>query len=329
MITRVGTVPARPRAALGRLIFAPALADSPDGATATGVPVDPVARALARERATPDPAPLWAHRDAALQRDAERALADLGLTGPIAEGKLAVALVDVSDVDQPRVAAVNGDRMLYAASLPKIAILLAAFQKIHDGSLAHTPELDEQLVAMIRFSSNEAATELMRLVGKPDIAQVLIDYRLYDPRRGGGLWVGKEYAKAGVWRRDPLHNLSHGATAMQVARFYYLLETGRLVSPRASREMKRILSGTGIEHKFAKALSALHPEARIYRKSGTWGAYHSDSALVEQGDRAYILVGLCEDERGGEHLSEILTALDALIEPGRQLAQEAPARSVR
>jgi beta-lactamase class A len=50
-------------------------------------------------------------------------------------------------------------------------------------------------------------------------------YRLYDPRHYGGLWVGKDYAKSGLWRRDPLHNLSHGATAMQVARFYYLLKT--------------------------------------------------------------------------------------------------------
>ena len=70
----------------------------------------------------------------------------------------------------------------------------------------------------------------------------------------GGLWVGKEYGKSPAYQRDPLHNISHGATALQTARFYYLLETGRLVGPKLSREMKRMLGKPGIEHKFVKGL---------------------------------------------------------------------------
>ena len=38
----------------------------------------------------------------------------------------ALAVVDVTDLDRPKVAAINGDVMMYAASLPKIAILLLA-----------------------------------------------------------------------------------------------------------------------------------------------------------------------------------------------------------
>ena len=109
---------------------------------------------------------------------------------------------------------------------------------------------------MIRESSNEASTELMTRVGKEYIARVLLSprYRLYDPRHNGGLWVGKDYASAGLWRRDPLHNLSHGATAMQVARFYYLLETGNLVTPEHSLMMKEILAHTALSHKFVASL---------------------------------------------------------------------------
>jgi beta-lactamase class A len=152
-------------------------------------------------------------------------------------------------------------------------------------------------------------------VGKPFIAGVLQDprYRLYDPKHNGGLWAGKDYAQAGLWRRDPLHDLSHGATAIQVARFYYLLETGNLVSPEASRKMKEILSKPGIEHKFVAGLASVAPEAQIFRKSGTWAQWHSDSAIVEHDGRKYIAVALAEDPAGGIWMREIIVALDHLI----------------
>jgi beta-lactamase class A len=170
---------------------------------------------------------------------------------------------------------------------------------------------------MIKASSNTAATEMMHRVGKEYIARVLLSprYRLYDPVHNGGLWVGKDYAKSGVWRRDPLHNLSHGATAMQVARYYYLLETENLVTPEHSRKMKKILGGSLLTHKFVRAMKAIKPGASLFRKSGSWGTFHSDSALVEDGGRKYIAVVLSNDESGEVWLAQIITALDHLIVP--------------
>ena len=218
---------------------------------------------------------------------------------------------------KPRVAAVNGDQMMYAASLPKIAVLLGAFEKIAQGKLVYDAETERTLERMIRESSNQAATEMMQRVGKEYIAHVLLSprYRLYDPAHNGGLWVGKDYAKTGVWRRDPLHNLSHGATAMQVARFYYLLQTGNLVTPEYSREMKRILAEPAIEHKFVRALHRVNPDAALFRKSGTWGTFHCDSVLVERDGHAYIAVALANGARGETWLGEIIVALDRLIFP--------------
>jgi beta-lactamase class A len=168
---------------------------------------------------------------------------------------------------------------------------------------------------MIGESSNEASTELMTRVGKEYIARVLLSprYRLYDPRHNGGLWVGKDYAKSGLWRRDPLHNLSHGATAMQVARFYYLLETGNLVTPEHSLKMKEILSHTALGHKFVASLRKIRPEATLFRKSGSWGTFHSDSVMVERNGRSYIAVALSNDRDGTRWLERIIVALDAII----------------
>ena len=262
-----------------------------------------------------DLAPLWDFTDPELQGDVDRALRSLHLDGEAQRQRLAVALIDLTDLDEPRVAAVNGDVMMYAASLPKIAVLLGAFEKIAQGKMALDPETELLMRRMIRESSNEASTELMTRVGKEYIARVLLSprYRLYDPRHNGGLWVGKDYASAGLWRRDPLHNLSHGATAMQVARFYYLLETGNLVTPEHSMMMKDIMSHTELGHKFVAALRKIRPDAHLFRKSGSWGTFHSDSVLVERRGRSYIAVALSNDPEGTRWLERIIVALDGII----------------
>jgi beta-lactamase class A len=304
------------------------------------LPLAPVARAdggddgIPAERPAanvnlPDRAPLWSYTDPTLQRGLEASLSDLGLAHATREQNLAVSLVDITDVRRPRVAAVNGDHMMYAASLPKIAVLLGAFERIAEGSMGLDEETEASLTRMIRVSSDEDAAAMMQRVGKPFIADVLQRprYRLYDPKHDGGLWAGKDYASAGLWRRDPIHDLSHGATAMQVARFYYLLETGNLVSPEASRKMKEILSKPGLEHKFVAGLAPVAPDAQLYRKSGTWAQWHSDSAIVEHGDRKYIAVALSESPDGGHWMREIIVALDHLIlEGGAQRVASAKLR---
>lgn len=262
-----------------------------------------------------DPAPLWDYVDDGLESQVRKAMDDLNLTTALKRKKLAVVLVDISTLDKPRVASINGDVMLYAASLPKIAVLLAAFEKIAEGRMKDDAETERELVDMIRVSSNSAATRMMNKVGKEYIARTLLSprYRLYDPMHNGGLWVGKDYGKAGLWRRDPLHNLSHGATAMQVARFYYMLETGRLVTPEYSKRMKKILSEPGLYHKFVGALMRVNPAAALFRKSGTWRTFHADSVLVERGRHAYIAVALADSPKGSEWLKEIIVRLDGIV----------------
>ncbi len=297
---------------------APITRDATPAETQWEIIEDPTLRDMvALDRIAPfeDLAPLWDFADPELQAEVDGALYRLRLDGEARRQRLAIALIDLSDLDQPRVAAVNGDVMMYAASLPKIAILLGAFEKIAQGKMALDPETELLMRRMIRESSNEASTELMTRVGKEYIARVLLSprYRLYDPRHNGGLWVGKDYAKSGLWRRDPLHNLSHGATAMQVARFYYLLETGNLVTPEHSMMMKDIMSHTKLGHKFVAALRKIRPDANLFRKSGSWGTFHSDSVLVERRGRSYIAVALSNDAQGYRWLERIIVALDGII----------------
>jgi beta-lactamase class A len=282
----------------------------------------PVRAGLKDQLLMRDPAPLWEYLDPDLEEDLARAIAQIGLEHPLHEKKLAIALVDTTDLAHPRVAALNGDTMLYAASLPKIAVMLGVFEKAAEGKLVIDDTTRGQLQRMIRRSSNPDATALMHKVGLDYIAHTLVSarYRLYDPFRNGGLWAGKDYAPVGAWRRDPIDNLSHGATPMQIARFFYLLQTGRLVNPRASSEMKELLGHSAIHHKFVRGLEVTDPTAVVYRKSGTWGISHADGALVERRDgSSFIAAAIAEDPRGGEWLSQIIIQMNRLVGSGEGL----------
>jgi beta-lactamase class A len=255
--------------------------------------------------------------DPRLQKALETRLRSLHLRKATTRKNLSVVVVDITDISEPRMAYVNPNEMMYAASLPKIAILLGAFEKIASGEMTLDDETLEKLKLMIRNSSNTAASDILDRVGMDYLADLLQSprYRLYDPERNGGIWVGKKYSKAPAYRRDPLHHLSHGATAWQVARFYYLLETGQLVSPELSKLMKSIMAHPAVKHKFVKGLKKVQPDSEIYRKSGTWGPYHSDSAIVEHHGRRYIAVALAKSRQGEKWLQKLIVALDDIICP--------------
>ncbi len=234
------------------------------------------------------------------------------------QDRMAVGLVDLSDPAAPRFAHLNGEVEMYAASLPKIAILLAAFHQFEQGHLKRTAEIETDLAAMIRTSSNSAATRMIdRLGGLKAVNRVLQDprYGLYDPAGSGGLWVGKRYAKSGPRLPDPVRGISHAATVDQVCRFYYLLATGRLISRRASQDMLELLADPGLQHKFVAPLSQRAPKARLHRKSGTWKQWHADSVLVWGPDwRRYILVAMVESKGGEQILRRLVPEVEAVLQ---------------
>ncbi|MDX1555480.1 MAG: serine hydrolase [Xanthomonadales bacterium] len=262
--------------------------------------------------------PLYQSVDPELQAELEARLnQDPEWARLIARKKMAIGLVDLSG-ETPRFARVNGNQMMYAASLPKIAILLGAYVSFEDGSLQETEEIHKDLADMIRVSSNSAASRLIDQVGMKKIQAVLQDpqFGFYDESRGGGLWVGKRYAKSGPRVGDPMHNISHGATATQVCRFFYLLSEGRLINAERSRQMLADLSDPKLHHKFVSQVEKRAPLAKMFRKSGTWQQWHSDAIMV-RGTlwRDYILVGLIESTDGEAILREVVPAVEALIVP--------------
>ena len=110
---------------------------------------------------------------------------------------MTVGLVDLSNPGNVLFARVNGNEMMYAASLPKIAILLAAFHSFENRTAQKTPEMMRDLNLMIRRSDNKAATRVIERLTMRRIQKILTlaQYEFYDETKGGDFGSGKNMPK--------------------------------------------------------------------------------------------------------------------------------------
>ena len=255
--------------------------------------------------------------DKGLQARLELALKQHAAWQPLlAQGKMSVGLVDLANPTAPRFGQVNGNTMMYGASLPKLMVLLAAFQGFEDGTLKDTSEVHRDLIEMIRRSDNPAASRMIGRIGLKKIEALASDrrYQFYDPKKGGGIWLGGTFVPGGEHNPEPITGLSHTATAHQLCRFYYLLAYGRLISPERSRQMLKILAFPDLPGKFVSVLETTVPPNHLYRKSGEVRGFHADSILVwDTGWRRYILVAMIEDGRGEQILKELVPVAEQVL----------------
>lgn len=222
--------------------------------------------------------------------------------------------VGVLDLLSLRLALIRPDHMEYAASIPKMAILLAYFQLHPEAASGLPPTTARELGQMIKASSNEMATKFSRQLGLAQIQRALHLYNFYDPLQGGGLWMGKHYGDNSERFGDPLGDNSHAATVRQVLRFYLLLEQGKLVSPPASAQMRALFDSPDTPHDRIKFVKGLEGRPRqIRRKWGSWEDWLHDSAVVSGPGRHYIIVGLTHHPRGDEYLQDLAVAVDDLL----------------
>lgn len=224
------------------------------------------------------------------------------------------AAVGLLDLNTRRLALLHPDRGEYAASVPKIGILLAYFA-LRPGAVTNlSTETRRELGLMAKVSHNEMAAKFSRELGLREIQQVLNAHGLYDTNHGGGLWVGKHYGQGAERHGDPVGNNSHAATVRQLLRYFLWLEQGKLISPAASKLMREIFESPEIPHdnlKFVKGLAGR--DVQIIRKWGTWQDWRHDAAVVTGGGRHYILVALTRHPKGDEYLVELARAVDDLI----------------
>lgn len=224
------------------------------------------------------------------------------------------AAAGVLDLRTGRLAMIHPDRIEYAASVPKVGILLAYFELHPEAAKNLDYTTRYELALMAKVSSNEMAAKYSQQMGLKRIQEVINKYGLYDKDHGGGIWVGKHYGKGGERYGDPVGDHSHAATVRQLMRFWLLLDQGKLVSPEACATMKELFASPRIPHdpiKFVKGLEGI--DATILRKWGSWEEWLHDSALVTGPGRHYILVGMTKHAKGDTYLEWLAARVDELL----------------
>ena len=249
--------------------------------------------------------------DPDLQRDLERIDSTLRQGLGMTTEQSAIGLLDLRSL---RLAMIHPDRGEYAASIPKIGILLAWFHKHPEAASVLAPEVRHELGVMIKASDNEIAAKYSRELGLVEIQRILDSYGFYHPQHGGGIWVGKHYGLDTERHGDPVGDHSHAATVRQLLRFFLLLEQDRLISPAASEKMRQIFLSPEIPHdhiKFAKGLTGKNVE--IIRKWGSWEHWLHDAAVVKGAYEHYILVALTYHPAGDAYLAELASSIHELL----------------
>ena len=246
-----------------------------------------------------------------LQSKLEKIDADVRAKFGMAKNQTSVGVLDLNTL---RLAMIHPDHEEYAASVPKVGILLAYFQLHPEAATNLNSQTRHELGLMAKASNNEMAAKFSRELGLKEIQTVLNTDGFYDAKHGGGIWVGKHYGKGTERYGDPVGDNSHAATVRQLLRYFLMLEQEKLVSPNASKTMREIFASPDIPHddiKFVKGLAGR--DVQIIRKWGSWQDWLHDSAVVTGGGRHYIIVALTKHPKGDEYLAEMAKAVDDLL----------------
>ncbi len=273
--------------------------------------------------------------DPSLETAVRGVLKATGLDSALEQGRLGVTVIDLCDTT-PLGCSLNGSKPFYAASIAKTLVLCSAFRMRQEvrhghrtirpqwtrllvsrgGSIAFSDTADRLLRNMIRSSSNQAATSLINSIGLPYIDSCAVALGLHDAH-SGGLWLGAPFGPGPSYRRDPVSGLSHACSADALAHLFALLAQHALVDSTASVEMRSILGRTNINNRFHRALRKVHPDASIYRKTGTWcggtDVWAHEACLVERGGVRYVAAVTCRGADCPGSLDRFIVPLDAAI----------------
>ncbi|MDP1823113.1 MAG: hypothetical protein Q8L48_07725 [Archangium sp.] len=264
---------------------------------------------------------LWGPPDATLQAQVDAMLrARAPFAKALAHEQLSLVLVDLTRPDQLAAATVRPDWETFPASLGKIAILLGVVEK------ARTTNHPEALVTlrpsmdrMIKASSNEDASALFAWAGHAAIVDAVARHQLYDEKTGGLWWT-----PSAPWPKSPKEQLRISATARQVARFFLMMEQGKLVSPDDSRTIKGVLRNAGLAL-FSQGIQKRFGDTQYYGKPGILGKEIAEGMLIESPGARYIVAivmkGHDKDDPAFQEFGQALHAM--MLERGR--SRQAPA----
>ncbi len=213
----------------------------------------------------------------------------------------------------------------------------------------------ERLFIMIDDSDNAASQSCVEDVGYLYINSALWQSDLFNPQRGGGLWIASTFRDKDLrWVETPVPDKLQGpgnsftaCTPATIAAILTLIEQNRLINPDLSAKMRELLDKrkTGLKRKFSGRLTPvgsysrsflreglvfIDPDARtktprfsldeIFSKLGI-GNKLSDAAIIKRTDRGKTLhyIATAFDDEQVSKLHEVSFQLDMVIQQNNGL----------
>ncbi|MEZ5976694.1 MAG: serine hydrolase [Planctomycetota bacterium] len=205
---------------------------------------------------------------------------------------------------------IRADETFPTASLVKVPILLALFERVESGEIGLHDELEydasrsrggEDLVAamkdgsritvsklvhlMCAFSDNTASLWLQELAGGGAGINAWLDANGYEVTRVNSRTPGREQAyEEWGWGQT---------TPREMCRMFESIADGTAVSPRASEEMARVLSGTYWD---SEACSEVPPYVEVMSKQGAISRSRSEVLVVHAARGRYVFCVVTDDQ---------------------------------
>jgi len=280
--------------------------------------------------------PAMATEPAALQRVADRAVADTRAEFTVPELKadqIAVTVVDLRG-PAPVQASYRGDARIYPASVIKLFFAAYAHRLMEDGQLADTPELHRGMRDMIVDSYNEATSYIVDAITGTTSGPELPPDELakWNHQRGvvtryfAGLGYANVYAQRKPWGEGPYGREKQDMEAHPPARNYLStddtarllveLAQGRCVSPARSAQILELMrrdpakqSEDPDSQDVGFTGPALSPGMKLWSKAGWVSWARHDAALIELPDGGRVVIVTFTDGREHANNRKIIAAV--------------------
>lgn len=218
------------------------------------------------------------------------------------EGVASICVVDISDINNPRVGGWNMDHFVYPASTYKMYVLGEVIRQVCEGQLSlsevYTVDernvragsdllkdqrvtLSEVLRLMSMYSDNGAANVAIDVVGRKKVSALLHGMNLK------GSEVTRKFLPRAQEDAEFKETSGTETSAKHAATYLYAVETGAIGGGRGRGLIKGYL-GTNVQNT-ARFRAGLPASATIYSKTGEWNTFTSEAAIIEDGNTRYIV----------------------------------------
>ena len=240
----------------------------------------------------------------ALERQIEQYIKSLRSNGSISSSERTAWLVyDLTA--KKRMASINENLSVQAASMIKPLAALAYFHQVKVGKLRYNSTARGHLEAMIQKSSNTSTNWVIRQVGGPAKTQALL--KRYYPSVSQQLLLVEYIPTSGRTYRNR-------SSAGDYARYLTAMWRGQLPY---WQEMKRLLGLPGRDRLFYKA-KRVPAGTKVYNKTGSTAMCCGDMGILVVNGRdgrfyPYIVIGIIENQQRSHSYSSWISSRGNVI----------------